>query len=90
MKHLTIHIYGQVQGVFFRAHAKDLADQLNISGFIRNEPDGSVHVEAEGEAPALKSFVEWCQKGPSAAKVQRVKTSEGSMEGYLDFEIRHD
>lgn len=90
MKHLTIHIYGQVQGVFFRAHAKDLADKLNIAGFIRNEPDGSVHVEAEGEDPALKSFVEWCHQGPAAAKVQRVKSSEGRVEGYVEFEIRHD
>jgi acylphosphatase len=89
MQHFTIHIFGHVQGVFFRVHAKELAEKLGITGYIRNEPDGSVHVVAEGKEPQLDTFVEWCRKGPPAAKVSRIQTHKGEAEGYLDFEIRH-
>jgi len=89
MKHLTIHIYGHVQGVFFRAHTQELARELGVRGYIRNEPDGSVHIEAEGDEASLKEFVEWCHKGPPSARVTRLQSHEGVLEGYGDFEIYH-
>jgi acylphosphatase len=48
-KHFNIRISGRVQGVFFRASTKAKAEELGISGFVQNEPDGSVYIEAEGE-----------------------------------------
>lgn len=58
IKHLNIKIYGQVQGVFFRASAKEEAEKLGVKIFPRNETDGSVFIEAEGEEEKLKKFVQ--------------------------------
>jgi len=67
---LTIH--GRVQGVGFRYYVKQKADSLGISGFVKNQPDGSVYSEAEGEAEQLDLFIHFCQKGPSFARVDNV------------------
>ena len=86
-KHFKIKISGQVQGVFFRASAKQKADSLKLRGFVRNEPDGSVYAEAEGEEHNLKSFVEWCKKGPQQAFVEKCDVKEGSLTGHKRFII---
>jgi len=72
-KNYALRITGKVQGVFFRESAKKAADRLGLSGFVRNEPDGSVYAEAEGEEALLKEFAEWCRQGPESAEVQEVK-----------------
>lgn len=84
-KHLTIRISGVVQGVFFRASTKTEADSLRIVGIVRNEPDGSVYVEAEGEEEDLQSFVKWCQHGPPRAKVQNTEVREGGLRNFAGF-----
>ncbi len=63
-KRLTIRVFGRVQGVFFRASARDESRRLGVAGFARNEPDGSVSLEAEGEESAVERFVIWCHEGP--------------------------
>ena len=70
---LAVHIivYGHVQGVFFRASAQTQASELGITGWVRNLQDGTVEVYAEGNQDVLDHFIEWCQKGPSSAKVSR-------------------
>lgn len=68
----TIRVEGRVQGVGFRAGAAQEARRLGLAGFARNEADGSVAIEVEGEAAALEAFVAWCRLGPSAARVERV------------------
>ena len=85
MKHLNIKIYGQVQGVFFRVSAKEKAEELNIAGFVRNEPDGPVYVEAEGEKESLDEFLQWCKNGPEGAKVDKVEVAEGSLKNFSEF-----
>lgn len=87
MLHINIKIYGLVQGVFFRAGAKDKADTLNIKGFIKNMPDGSVYIEAEGRKNNLDEFLSWCKKGPDLSKVERIKTSEGPLKNFNSFEV---
>ena len=87
MKHLNIKIYGLVQGVFFRANAKKQADKLNITGFARNEPDGSVYIEAEGEEHNLNEFLKWCNIGPSMANVEKVEASEDNLKNFKEFEM---
>lgn len=87
MKHLNIRIFGRVQGVFFRDSAKREADKLNILGFIWNESDGSVYIEAEGEEKALAEFVEWCKNGPRFAKVFRVDVENGITRGFNCFRV---
>lgn len=71
-KNLKMKIVGDVQGVGYRAAAYWVARKLYIAGFVMNEPDGSVYIEAEGEADALKEFLAWCRKGPITAKVKEV------------------
>lgn len=65
-------IRGEVQGVGFRAAAYWTARKLHVGGFVMNEPDGSVYVEAEGDEAALQEFLAWCRKGPVTAKVDEV------------------
>ncbi|MGV2620204.1 UNVERIFIED_CONTAM: acylphosphatase [Halobacillus marinus] len=62
-KRLTIH--GRVQGVGFRAAAKQKADYLGICGWVKNQPDGTVLMEAEGEEAVLNTFVDEISKGPT-------------------------
>lgn len=76
-----------MQGVFFRASACEVANQLRISGFVRNEPDGTVYIEAEGDEPQLERFIAWCKKGPPRAHVARVETSEAGLKNFTSFEI---
>ena len=64
------------------------AERLGISGFARNENDGSVTVEAEGEAAAIARFIEWCQHGPASASVDAIEVSDGLLVGYDGFTRR--
>jgi len=86
-KHFGIKIQGVVQGVFFRASTKQKAEELAIKGFVRNEADGSVYVEAEGGEQELKQFIAWCQHGPPRAEVRQFDLREGSPKGYSQFII---
>ena len=78
---------GQVQGVYYRALAKEKASELGLNGFVRNEPDGSVYLEAEGPSDALEKFVAWCKQGPQRAMVKEVIVKEGTVTGFKRFEI---
>lgn len=88
MKHITIIVSGKVQGVFFRASAKEAANKLNINGFAQNQTDGSVYIEAEGDEEKLNQFVEWCKQGPPRAEVINVEVHEGELKSFTAFEIR--
>lgn len=87
MKCICLKITGKVQGVFFRASTKDQADRLGINGFVRNERDGSVYIEAEGEEDSLNRFVEWCRKGPAHAVVTKVEINEVESRSFTSFLI---
>jgi acylphosphatase len=87
MKHLNITVYGKVQGVFFRASSKAVADQLGVKGFVKNQPDGSVYIEAEGDDFSMESFLEWCNEGPEKAAVEKVETTSGEVKNYRNFEV---
>ena len=87
-KHFDVIISGKVQGVFFRASAQTQARELGIFGFARNEPDGSVYIEAEGSDHDLKRFVQWCHQGPPNARVDECDVRDGDVSGFPVFEIR--
>ena len=87
LKHFNIRVYGMVQGVFFRESARTHAHALDINGFARNESDGSVYIEVEGEEENLKQFVEWCHRGPERADVMRVEVEESELENLPPFEV---
>lgn len=85
-KHINIYIFGKVQGIFFRVTAKEKADKLGVTGFARNEADGSVYIETEGEKEKLDEFVKWCYTGPSLAKVEKVKVTKSPLKNFSEFE----
>lgn len=87
MTHYDLKISGKVQGVFFRQSAKEKADELNIKGFARNEPDGTVYIEAEGDENSIQNFIDWCKRGSDAAHVDNIHKSESPLKGYSDFKI---
>lgn len=87
MKTISILVKGKVQGVFFRKCAKDKADELNVSGVIKNLNDGSVYIEATGGEDALNGFLAWCNHGPMLAKVLSVETSQIELREYDGFKI---
>ena len=78
-----------MQGVYFRDSTKKEAKKSDICGFVRNEKDGSVYIEAEGEMIKLEKFVEWCKEGPSAAHVLKIEVEESLVKGFTEFEIKH-
>ncbi|MGQ9620916.1 MAG: acylphosphatase [Bacteroidales bacterium] len=82
-----IQVTGYVQGVGFRYCSIREARRLGITGFVRNMPDGSVYIEAEGNREQLETFVKWCNEGPGY--VESVKISIGTPEGYRDFTIKY-
>ncbi|WP_432711910.1 acylphosphatase [Pedobacter sp.] len=87
MKHIDITITGKVQGVGFREVTKMVADQMGVKGMIRNESDGSVYVEAEGDDVLLEVFLEWCNDGPDRAVVENVAVTPADVKNYRNFEI---
>jgi acylphosphatase len=66
-------IEGSVQGVFFRASAEAQANRLGVTGWVRNCPDGSVEILAEGEKKKIDDLVAWCRHGPRGARVENVR-----------------
>ncbi|MBI2346084.1 MAG: acylphosphatase [Deltaproteobacteria bacterium] len=64
-----IIVRGRVQGVFFRAHTAEMARAVGLTGSVRNCPDGSVEIVAEGPKETLEPFLEWCRHGPPLAHV---------------------
>lgn len=83
-------IYGQVQGVFFRAFAAQKAKGLGLKGYVQNVPRGdSVEVVAEGERKKLEELVTYLNVGPPAARVERVITNWSEPSGrYTEFSVR--
>ena len=66
-------IYGKVQGVWFRVNTKNIADNLGLTGWVRNTADGKVEAVFEGDEKKIFSMIEWCSKGPSNSKVNKIE-----------------
>ena len=89
IKHYNITITGKVQGVFYRASTKEKAQETGIKGFVKNQPDGSVYMEAEGEPSALEQLLEWCYEGPAKAIVEKVTKEEAPLKHFKDFRVKY-
>jgi acylphosphatase len=83
-----IRVYGKVQNVGFRFYTVRSAEEHRIMGFVRNEPDGSVYIEAEGEEDDLEIFTAWCRTGPKWARVDRFDVIESPLTGFQKFTTR--
>ena len=88
MKHFNITVYGKVQGVFFRQTILEIANQLGIKGFVLNESNGNVYIEAEATEEQLSKLIEGSRKGPPGAVVSEVKVSEGEIKNFQAFSIK--
>ena len=87
---ISLRIAGRVQGVGFRNFTQRKARQIGVSGWVRNESDGSVHVEAEGPRSALEDLQEALQEGPRAARVEDVSANWQEATGEFDgFSVRY-
>lgn len=86
-KHLNLKIYGKVQGVSFRYYAKQKADELGVFGFVKNQKDGTLYIEAEGFEEDLSDFLTWCYKGPESVEVVKIERNAGDVKNYQSFDI---
>lgn len=85
---VDVVVTGRVQGVYFRAAAEQQAARLDVTGWVTNEPDGSVHLHAEGYPDAVDQLVAWCHQGPSQARVEDVEVTPAADTGARAFEVR--
>ena len=83
--HIIVH--GRVQGVWFRAGTKEQADELGLLGWVKNRPDGTVEIHAEGEKAQLEKFITWCRKGTPAADVTSLDIDWGMAQEFKSFDI---
>ena len=90
MQRVHMIIHGIVQGVFFRANAKNVAERLGLKGYARNMANGCVEVVAEGPEQKIKELIEFCKKGPRAARVDKVDVHiEEASNEFDNFKVRH-
>lgn len=83
-------VTGRVQGVWYRGSTRSRAAELGLSGWVRNEIDGSVALEAEGSEAQVSQLIEWCKKGPPAARVNGVDVQRIPPTGDTSsFEVRY-
>ncbi len=87
---VSVVVHGLVQGVSFRHYTCRRAQELGVTGWVRNLPDGSVEGLFEGDASAVNALVDWCRTGPPSAVVDRIEIREEQYSGqFSDFSIRH-
>ena len=83
-------VCGYVQGVFFRAFVAEVAEELDLTGYVRNLPSGNVEVRAEGEKQQLERLISRLKVGPPAARVRQVITDWSEYTGnYAGFRISY-
>ncbi|HTM92768.1 MAG TPA: acylphosphatase [Flavisolibacter sp.] len=85
----TVHliIKGRVQGVFFRATAKDVADEIGVRGWVKNTEEGYVEIAASGTDEQLQKFMAWCKLGPRKAIVTDVVSTPMPDEDFNSFTV---
>jgi len=86
-KAVSMRIYGKVQNVGFRFYTIRTATQFNISGFVKNEPGGTVYIEAEGAPADLETFIDWCRQGPQWSRVDRMDIQDIPVTGITGFRV---
>ncbi len=85
----TVRVRGRVQGVGFRYSAVNKAEQLQISGFVKNMPDGSVTLEIEGTPENVQKMLAWCYQGPRTGWVDKVQEYQEPPKGYRGFSVKY-
>lgn len=90
MRSVKAVVSGRVQGVWFRAHTQDKARELGVNGWVRNLPDGSVEIVAQGDAAQIDALLSWARHGPPQAEVRDLQVSYLEEDtSHTEFEIRY-
>jgi acylphosphatase len=90
VKAITAIIHGRVQGVWFRGSTQQKANELGITGWVKNTLEGNVELEAHGEKVQLEVFIAWLFKGPKYSQVEHVDVEWiGSNTQFYSFNIKH-
>jgi acylphosphatase len=87
MKTIRLTIKGRVQGVFYRATAKDVAELIGVKGWVRNLPDRNVEITVTASEDVLQKFIDWCKQGPPKATVDEVIVEDLALEEFKGFRI---
>ncbi|MBI4949235.1 MAG: acylphosphatase [Deltaproteobacteria bacterium] len=83
-KRAHVIVEGDVQGVYYRATAAEVADKHNVSGWVKNKQDGTVEAVLEGEEADVLKVLEWCRIGPERARVDNVIVTWEEFQGEFD------
>lgn len=90
IKRVEIIVHGRVHGVSFRYYTREMAERLNLLGWARNEPEGSVKIIAQGKNEDLSLLIEWAKEGPRHAQVEKIETRWlEAGDDLRGFEVRH-
>ena len=87
MKTVRLTIKGQVQGVFYRATAKDVADLTGVKGWVKNLPNDNVEITATATEETLQKFINWCKQGSPKARVDEVIVEDLELQEFNGFRI---
>ena len=85
--HYNILVKGKVQGVWFRKHTKERAEALGLKGYVKNEVNNDVYIEAEGPEQKLTNFIDWLHEGSPSAKVSEVIFKTAQLQNFKGFKI---
>jgi len=86
----VIHVFGRVQGVWFRAFTKNQAQRYSVSGWVKNMTDGSVYCEAQGSEENMRLFLRELRRGSELSKVEKVVVKNATTsESFVGFEVKH-
>jgi len=88
LKRVTLIVHGRVQGVFYRDSTMRKARELGLAGTVRNLPEGSVEIVAQGPSTVLDDLIQWAYEGPPAAVVSEVQTIyDKPVQGLTGFSV---
>lgn len=89
-KRAHVYVSGRVQGVFFRASTREEARKREVTGWVKNLPDGRVEAVFEGDEEKVKKMINFCHKGSRAARVENVEVNwEEYQNEFSEFKIRY-
>ena len=85
---VSIIVTGKVQGVFYRQSTKEKALELGLTGLVKNQPDGSVFIQATGSPGQLNQLIAWCRQGPARAEVTSVQVDTIEPRAFIGFTVQ--
>jgi acylphosphatase len=88
LRHYNITVKGKVQSVSYRFATLNQALKLNLTGYVKNLPNGDVFIEAEGNEEKINKLIAWCYVGPPLAEVTEVHAEESEVKAFRNFELK--